>query len=119
MHILLVLVELTAKAENGEQRLMKMFRIGDAKLVPTFEMATILPELYDTITAADEQEKGTVSQEYNGIMFEVVRCRDYCTTMRYPWNKSNLINLVEVGGDGTTLRGLWKTLGRRSTESRR
>ena len=84
-HIFLVLVELTAKVENGEQRPMKMSRVGDAKLVPKFEMATILPELYDTITAApDEQKKGTVSQEYNGIMFEVVRCRDHCTTMRYP-----------------------------------
>ena len=95
-HVFLVTVELTAKAENGEeQRPMKMFRVGDAKLVPKSEMATISPELHGMITAGDEQEKGTVSQDYDGVMFEVVRCRDHCKIMRYPWNKGNLINLVE------------------------
>ena len=47
-HVFLVTVELTAKAETGEeQRPMKMFRVGDAKLVPKSEMATISPELHD------------------------------------------------------------------------
>jgi hypothetical protein len=102
------MVELTEKAESGEeQRPMKMFQIEDAKLVPKSEMATISPELYGTVTAADVQETGTVSQEYDGVMFEVLRCRDHCRIMRYPWNKSNLIGMVEDRQ--------WKTVLKRET----
>jgi len=110
-HVFLVTVELTVKAENGEeQRPEKMFRVEDARLVPKCEMVTISPELYSMVTAADGQEKGTVLEEYKGVMFEVVRCRHHYRAMRYPWNKSNLIGLVEDRQ--------WETVLKRETQKK-
>jgi len=108
-HIFLVTVELTAKAENGkEQRPAKMFRVENAKLVPKSEVATISSELYGMVTAAHEQE--TVLHEYEGVMFEVVRCRGHHRIMRYPWNKSNLKCMVEDGQ--------WETVLKRETQKK-
>jgi len=53
------MVELTTKAENGEElRPEEMFWVGDVKLIPNSEVATVSPELYHLVTAADGQEKG-------------------------------------------------------------
>ena len=110
-HFFLVTVELTAKAETGEeQRPAKMFRIEDAKLAPKSEAATISPELYSMVTAAHEQEKEAALQECEGVMFEVVRCRGHHRIMRYPWNKSNLIGMVEDWQ--------WETVLKRETQTK-